>query len=352
MPTLRSIVKSSGTIRSSVNVREASCLMEKHGRGLLVMDGDDLVGIFTPKDLLYRVVAKEKSPDLTSVYSVMTPNPDCVDPDISILEALNEMHQRKYLHLPVRDHDGTILGLVDVMELVANATSGWKWGDIFENMLDNDKYDELETSSITASSVPEIHHDVPVNIPRPVLPKKVVPIVVDRTVPLAVSAPTVKQTIPKNNSLFSVHPNVDNHDTASVMCKREFLFKLTDHLANVHKIKCSIENFDIFQSAIAKQLNLQPSEITIKYVDEENDEILVSSDTALSTAVDYAVAKNIGMLKIKSYLIADTSKSMSATPKNSVVPPPTESSSGMIPLVVGVVVAVVAVVGFAVLRRK
>ena len=82
-------------------------------KGVLVMDdrGKELLGIFTPKDILSRVVAKDLSCDETLVSQVMTPNPDCVSPDLTLLDALREMHDHKYLHLPVREEgSGRVLG--------------------------------------------------------------------------------------------------------------------------------------------------------------------------------------------------------------------------------------------------
>ena len=72
-----------------MNIREATILMTKHRKGLLVVDNDDeIIGIITPKDVLMRVVAQGKSPDVTGVFSVMTPNPDSVSADLNILDAL------------------------------------------------------------------------------------------------------------------------------------------------------------------------------------------------------------------------------------------------------------------------
>lgn len=50
-----------------------------------------LAGIITPKDLLMRVVAKELDPDTTAVADVMTPNPDTVPPEFTIVDALREV---------------------------------------------------------------------------------------------------------------------------------------------------------------------------------------------------------------------------------------------------------------------
>lgn len=64
---------------------------------VLVLRGERLAGIVTPKDLLMRVVAKGLDPDETPVSSVMTPNPDAVPPTMTAIEALKEVRQR---HMP------------------------------------------------------------------------------------------------------------------------------------------------------------------------------------------------------------------------------------------------------------
>ncbi|MFN9910803.1 MAG: CBS domain-containing protein, partial [bacterium] len=77
-------------------VRDASQTMAKLRKGVLVMDkkGKELVGIFTPKDLLTRVIAKNMNPDETLVSQVMTPNPECVSSDLTLIDALKEMHDQ------------------------------------------------------------------------------------------------------------------------------------------------------------------------------------------------------------------------------------------------------------------
>ena len=143
IPTLRSIIGSEKvpSVTGSTTVREAAKLMSSVRKGVLVMDKrkGTLLGIFTPKDLLSRVVAKNLSADDTLVSSVMTPNPDFVSPELTLLDALREMHDHKYLHLPVREESGRVLGLVDVMELVcqtAGGEGGKGWRDFFSGAMD------------------------------------------------------------------------------------------------------------------------------------------------------------------------------------------------------------------------
>ena len=58
---------------------------------MLVLDEGHLAGIVTPKDLLMRVVAKGLDPDATAVADIMTPNPDTVAPEMTVVEALREV---------------------------------------------------------------------------------------------------------------------------------------------------------------------------------------------------------------------------------------------------------------------
>ena len=77
MPTAQNILDRKGsdvaTIGKSCNVLEAATLMnQKHIGALVVRDGDRIVGIFTERDILNRVVAKEAVPHETIVGDVMT----------------------------------------------------------------------------------------------------------------------------------------------------------------------------------------------------------------------------------------------------------------------------------------
>jgi len=88
--------------------------------GVLVTEGERLVGIFTERDLTARVVASGRDPDLTKLSEVMTPRPDVLAPDDSPLNALELMRMRHYRHLPVVDK-GHVVGMVSIRDLYAAA---------------------------------------------------------------------------------------------------------------------------------------------------------------------------------------------------------------------------------------
>ena len=103
------------------SVRDASVLIAKTKRAILVTEAGEVVGILTPRDLLTRVVAKDLSPDTTLIGDVMTPNPEVAAPDMSLVDALHTMHTGRFLHLPVVGADGSVSGVIGVKELVYSA---------------------------------------------------------------------------------------------------------------------------------------------------------------------------------------------------------------------------------------
>jgi len=93
-------------------VASAAALMrqERVGAGLGGED-DRLVGIFTERDAVYRVLALNRDPSLTWLSDVMTPDPKTVDPDESFGYALVLMHENGFRHVPVVEH-GCPIGVV------------------------------------------------------------------------------------------------------------------------------------------------------------------------------------------------------------------------------------------------
>jgi CBS domain-containing protein len=110
-------------IAPTATVREAAEIMaERHIGALLVGDGDKMVGIFTERDVLTRVVAHGLNPDSTAIETVMTKNPDTVRPDEIALGALERMRSQGYRHLPVVEDD-KLVGIVSIRDLYSAVKS-------------------------------------------------------------------------------------------------------------------------------------------------------------------------------------------------------------------------------------
>jgi CBS domain-containing protein len=97
-------------------VRDAAIGMAAHHCGaILVCRDDTLVGIFTERDLIARVVALGGDID-TPLIEVMTANPDVIEADASITTAIRQMRDSGHRHLPVVQ-EGRILGLLSIRDL-------------------------------------------------------------------------------------------------------------------------------------------------------------------------------------------------------------------------------------------
>ena len=105
------------SVHPDSTVTEAVRLMHDENIGaLLIMENDNLIGIFTERDALTNVLAAGIDPNTTKVSAVMTENPFCVDPSISIEEAMGIVTHHKIRHLPIV-HDGKLVGVVSSGDL-------------------------------------------------------------------------------------------------------------------------------------------------------------------------------------------------------------------------------------------
>ena len=98
---------------AELTVGKAARLMaKKHVGALVVVDeGGALAGIFTERDVLFRVVARRLDAESTLVRDVMTPNPQSIGPKDSFGQALVMMREGGFRHLPVVE-DGVPIGIV------------------------------------------------------------------------------------------------------------------------------------------------------------------------------------------------------------------------------------------------
>jgi CBS domain-containing protein len=99
-------------------VAEAVALLRQNEVGcLLVCDKERLVGIFTERDLMRRILAKGK-PLTLPLAECMTPDPTVVHPKESIAAAIQRMEAGGYRHLPVVDAFGRPVGVLSVKQIV------------------------------------------------------------------------------------------------------------------------------------------------------------------------------------------------------------------------------------------
>ncbi|KAK5700017.1 hypothetical protein LTR97_006151 [Elasticomyces elasticus] len=110
-------------IKPNMTVTEASQLMAaKREDCVLVTDDDDrIAGIFTAKDLAFRVVGAGLKPNSVTIAEIMTKNPLCAKTDTSATDALDLMVRKGFRHLPVMDEDHNISGILDITKCFYDA---------------------------------------------------------------------------------------------------------------------------------------------------------------------------------------------------------------------------------------
>jgi CBS domain-containing protein len=126
MATVKDILAIKGSLVHSVHpdtsVLDAALLMNENKIGaLLVMDSDRIVGMFTERDILRRIVAEERPPARTLVGEVMTEEVACCTCQTMLEEARSAMKNRRIRHLPVVDDERRLLGLISIGDLNAYA---------------------------------------------------------------------------------------------------------------------------------------------------------------------------------------------------------------------------------------
>lgn len=110
-------------VEPATPVGEVARLMSEQRCGSsLVMHGDRLLGIFTERDALRRVLAEDR-PASTPVEQVMTKEPDTIAADATAADAVRKMDEFFYWHLPVVD-DGKVIGVISIRDLPFGAAGG------------------------------------------------------------------------------------------------------------------------------------------------------------------------------------------------------------------------------------
>lgn len=102
------------SVSSTVTIAEAVAEMNRQRVGcMLVIDDDRLVGVFTERDVLRRVVGAGVDPIRSLVSEVMTPDVITISPDATVEETMVIFTEKRCRHLPVVDH-GRLIGTISI----------------------------------------------------------------------------------------------------------------------------------------------------------------------------------------------------------------------------------------------
>lgn len=107
------------TVERKSTVLDAAKVMNQRRIGAVVVrDAEKIVGIFTERDILNRVVAAGKDPKSTFVGDVMTSPMACCRRDSKLSECRSVMTQKRIRHLPVVE-DGKLFGIISIGDIMA-----------------------------------------------------------------------------------------------------------------------------------------------------------------------------------------------------------------------------------------
>jgi CBS domain-containing protein len=278
-PSLRSLLtgRPSTIVTPESSVLSAGLLMAETRKAALVVEDGHLVGIFEFKDMLTRVIANDLDVEATCVSEVMTEEPEVISPDINVLEALQVMHEEKLLTLPVCEDDGTVVGVVDVMDVIFACGGAEGWKSVFDSSLD--LVDDSVTESQSGKSRSAYAASVSVSKKK------------DLVIKVAENAPMVMSPLPSNipttlEFAEDYRPDFDGDLTllSDTRSYGQLQFKIVDPSGHTHRVRSENKLSSLLDS-FAEKVKVSKKNIQFKFVDDEGDAILITSDDDLIEAI-------------------------------------------------------------------
>ncbi|MBK9490003.1 MAG: CBS domain-containing protein [Haliscomenobacter sp.] len=111
-------INSVWSVRPDHMVIDALALMSQQGIGaVLVMDGDQLIGIFSERDYARKGIIVGRKAKSTPVTEVMTANVFTVSPDMDIEDCMTLFSEKRIRHLPVMENQ-EVIGMLSIGDIV------------------------------------------------------------------------------------------------------------------------------------------------------------------------------------------------------------------------------------------
>jgi CBS domain-containing protein len=130
MPTVQDVLRSKESRQALYTISPAATVLdgveEMNNRrigALIVMDEGQVVGIFTERDVLRRVIGEMRKPSATAIEEVMSRDVVCVEPDADLDEVSALMKNRRIRHIPVCGGDGRLIGMISIGDVNAYHSS-------------------------------------------------------------------------------------------------------------------------------------------------------------------------------------------------------------------------------------
>ena len=107
------------TVSPNTTVMEAVRIMDQESIGAVaITEHQRLVGMFSERDLMLRVVSERRDPEQVLIGDVMTAPVETIHRDSTADEALKLMLDKHIRHLPIEDRDGKLAGMISMRSLL------------------------------------------------------------------------------------------------------------------------------------------------------------------------------------------------------------------------------------------
>ncbi|HEY3183189.1 MAG TPA: CBS domain-containing protein [Gaiellaceae bacterium] len=127
------MTKNPRTVTADATIAEAAKIMRDEDAGVVpIVEGDQLVGVITDRDIAIRAVAEGKDGQ-TKVRDIASQDLVTIDPQQDLDEALRLMAQHQVRRLPVVEEDGKLVGIVAQAD-VAKAGDDARTGEVVEQI--------------------------------------------------------------------------------------------------------------------------------------------------------------------------------------------------------------------------
>ncbi|KAI9317247.1 hypothetical protein BX666DRAFT_1858031 [Dichotomocladium elegans] len=332
-PDLSSVLDGTAPAEVTVktNIKDAARTMkEHHTTAVLVADREGLTGIFTTKDVVLRVIAAGLNPETCTVGRVMTPHPETATPRTTIMDALHRMYDGHFLNLPVLEEE-SVVGMVDVLKLTyatleqihsieGNDGEGPMWSRFWDSF---GITDPVESESQSSDPLSPSHGPPTLNAISPEPSASFSQLQGFPEITPNESASMVANNEDSLSGLSSQYLSRQNStrgggsgNANGFLDENMFAFKFTSDGGKTHRFTSPINNYSQLLETIRRKVIGEhiPSEadnnehedwLTVSYLDDENDQVLITSDADLLDSVH--LARKLGEDRVKLF-VHDASK--------------------------------------------
>jgi CBS domain-containing protein len=137
------MTESPKTLSPAMSANDAAGIMANFDVGVVpVMDGDQLIGLVTDRDLVTRVLASRKDPEAVELGDIATTSVVNVSPDMELAEARDLMAAHKIRRLPVMKND-RLVGILSLGDVALAAASKRAVGETLEDVSESESTRDL-----------------------------------------------------------------------------------------------------------------------------------------------------------------------------------------------------------------